>query len=216
MTSNPLKKLQFKIMKKSSKLASIVLAASFLGTAIPVNTNSTFTEKDSLEKTSLESRVNGQPDTIKVYSYNEISKMVHDVYRKTRSKPDYLSERFVREIIAHESSYNPMATSEKGARGLMQLMPDTWGDFEKTSNYDEYAFDPRTNLKVGMKYILFLDRFCRNNHQEWEELTPIEKRNIILASYNGGISRLNGMGWDIDSMPKETKSYVKNIGGKMK
>ena len=203
-------------MKKSSKLASTVLAISFFGTAIPVNTNSTFSERCSLEETSLECRVNEQPDTIKVYSYNEISKMVHDVYRKTRSKPDYLSERFVREIIAHESSYNPMATSEKGARGLMQIMPTAWEEVEKERNYDEHVFDPRTNLEVGMKYLLSINKKFKKDYGGWENLNQEEKRAMILSAYNAGISRFKKEEWQLENMPRETRNYVGTINGRMK
>ncbi len=202
-------------MKKAPKLASILLGISFLGTALPANTNSTITEKMSLEEKVLEYRTNKQPDIKKDYSYDEISQIIHDVYRKTRSKPDYLSERFVREIIAHESSNNPMAISKKGARGLMQIMPDTWAEFEAQRDYSEHAFDPRTNLEVGIKYLLWLDKRFRKDYAGWENLTAIEKKELVLSAYNAGLSRLQKEEHQLENMPNETKNYVEKIIGKV-
>ena len=215
VVSNPHKKLQFKIMKKSSKFASAVLAISFFGTATPVNTNSTFPEKGPFEKTSLESKINGQPDTGRVYSYGEISKMVHDIYRFAPHKPDYLNEEFLREIIQAESGYDTRAESKKGARGLMQLMPATWKDIEKKRSYDEYVFDPRTNLKVGIKYLLLINKQFEKDYDGWENLNQEEKRARVLSAYNAGISRFKKEDWQLENMPKETRKYVGNIIGRM-
>src|SRR3972149_7025241 len=83
-------------MKKPLKVASALLAASFLaGTVLPAN----LPEKNSLEEISLECNVGGYPETKKSYTPGEIRRIIHDAYRCTPSKPDYLSERLVREII---------------------------------------------------------------------------------------------------------------------
>ena len=202
-------------MKRSPKLALTVLAISFLGTATPVNTNSNFQGKGPLEKTSLEFRVNGQQDTQKVCSYDEISQIIHDVYRFTSHKPNYLNEEFLREIIRAESGYDIMAESKKGARGLMQLMPATWKDIEKKRSYGEYVFDPRTNIKVGMGYLLWIDKQFEKDYDEWEELTPKEKRAMVLSAYNAGISRFKKEDWQLENMPRETRKYVGTITGRM-
>ncbi len=64
-------------------------------------------------------------------------------------------------VVFCESSFRPDAVSSVGARGLMQIMPDTgeWlsGKFEGMAYSDELLFDPATNLKLGCWYLNYLD-----------------------------------------------------------
>lgn len=200
-------------MKKTLKLAQILLGLSFLGTAMPANTNSTIMEK-TLEEKAIGSFVNEQPELERNYSHSEISQILRDVYRLTPRKPAYLSEKFIKEIISHESSFNPMAVSGKGAKGLMQLMPETWNDIEKNRKYEDGVFDPKLNVLVGIKHLLWLDRRFRKDYQGWEDLTTMEKREMILSAYNAGLSRLQKEEHQLENMPKETRNYVEKIVGK--
>src|SRR3954463_15121052 len=55
--------------------------------------------------------------------------------------------RFIHAVIQQESRYKPKATSSVGARGLMQLMPDTGKRFHCTDLADE-----KCNVEAGTKY----------------------------------------------------------------
>jgi soluble lytic murein transglycosylase-like protein len=57
----------------------------------------------------------------------------------------------VRAIIQVESGFNQRARSRRGAKGLMQLMPDTARDMGARN-----AFDPRQNIFAGVRYLRFL------------------------------------------------------------
>lgn len=63
-------------------------------------------------------------------------------------------------MIFCESHYDPQAVSAVGARGLMQLMPDTadWLAWRMELDGFEYdmLFDPQTNIAMGSAYLSFL------------------------------------------------------------
>jgi len=70
---------------------------------------------------------------------------------------------FIAAIIMAESSYDPEAVSSVGARGLMQIMPDTgdWiaGKFDESCS-PEALHDPATSIRYGSWYLGFLmDRY---------------------------------------------------------
>lgn len=64
-------------------------------------------------------------------------------------------------VILRESSYDPKAVSSVGARGLMQLMPDTFEQVRlnlRESTTFEDMFDPETNIRYGCWYLGYLSR----------------------------------------------------------
>lgn len=72
-------------------------------------------------------------------------------------------------IIRAESSFNPQAISRKGARGLMQIMPE---NFQTLDIRD--PFDPKQNIMGGARYFRnLLDRYKG-------------KVALTLAAYNAG------------------------------
>lgn len=95
-------------------------------------------------------------------------------------------------IIRAESNFNPKATSEKGAQGLMQLMPMT-ADFLKV----EDSYNSEANIQGGVRYFRYLlDRMNGN----------VE---LALASYNAGP---NAVAWYGGIPPyDETQNYVKKV-----
>jgi len=123
-------------------------------------------------------------------------------YRVTSSQIDAAIEEaaarhmvdpnLVRAVIKVESNFNPSAVSNKGAMGLMQLMPYTARDL-RVSN----PFDPEQNVDAGVRHLrTLLDNF----HGD----VP-----LTLAAYNAGAGAVTRSG----GVPPyaETRSYVKKI-----
>lgn len=55
-------------------------------------------------------------------------------------------------LVKLESDFNPRATSPVGAVGLVQVMPSTAVQFERTVTR-EGLYDPQTNLRIGFRYL---------------------------------------------------------------
>lgn len=88
--------------------------------------------------------------------------------------------RLVAAIVMQESNFNPKAESWVGAKGLMQLMPET------ANLYDvEDLYDVRENLRAGMEHLTWLDETFRPIVSD-----STERWRFILASYNVGIGHV--------------------------
>jgi soluble lytic murein transglycosylase-like protein len=98
----------------------------------------------------------------------------------------------VRAVIQVESAWNVRAVSDKGAMGLMQLMPDTALRFGVHN-----PFDAKENISGGTRYLRFLlDRFHEN-------------LKFSLAAYNAGENAVES--WGTVPPYAETKTYLKRI-----
>ena len=71
-----------------------------------------------------------------------------------------VSPSLIAAVIMNESSFRPAARSAVGARGLMQLMPDTAEWIAHKLRLNDYQFDqlddPGTNIRFGCWYLSYL------------------------------------------------------------
>jgi soluble lytic murein transglycosylase-like protein len=98
----------------------------------------------------------------------------------------------VKAVIRAESNFDCLARSNKGALGLMQLMPDTATDMAVAD-----PFDPQDNIDGGTRYL-----------SKMLSLFPGNLR-LALAAYNAGPARVIGIG----QVPriKETIDYIQKV-----
>ena len=96
-------------------------------------------------------------------------------------------------VIQHESSYDPRATSPKGAGGLMQLMPDTAREMGVTDVYD-----PQSNIQGGAKYLKRMMTLFGNDIA------------LAVAAYNAGPQAVLSRGGVIPPFA-ETQRYVPSV-----
>jgi len=94
-------------------------------------------------------------------------------------------------VLETESSYRPDAESEKGAKGLFQLMPFIINTYGVTD-----PFDPDQNVRAGVQHLGVL-------------LSKYEDPSIAIAAYNAGEPAVNQAG-GIPPFP-ETQSYVQKV-----
>ena len=95
-------------------------------------------------------------------------------------------------IIKAESDFDPRAVSKKGAKGLMQIMPE---NFKPLGIKD--PFDPSQNIHAGARYFKQMyDRFKG-------------KLSLSLAAYNAGPTAVERY----KTVPpyEETEEYVRRV-----
>lgn len=99
----------------------------------------------------------------------------------------------VKAIMHVESAFNPYARSDKGAYGLMQVLPETAQRYGVDRNE---LYEPRKNIEAGVRYLKFLTtRFRDVRH--------------VIAAYNAGENAVSTYG----GIPPyaETASYVAKV-----
>ena len=121
-----------------------------------------------------------------------------------------LPPSLVAAVILQESEFHPAACSPVGARGLMQLMPETaeWIHQALESKPGKPdLLEPTTNVRLGSTYLNYLcERF------EGQEVA-------VLAAYNAGpqqtedwIKEKPGQRFRISDIPfAETRCYVEAV-----
>lgn len=149
------------------------------------------------------------PKEIKFMTPREIKPYL-DMALKEVDLPLYIDRNYVEAKISVESNWNPDAVSNAGAKGLMQIMPETWSDYDST-NYRENVFKPGTNILVGIKYLKKIDEDLRKNYSGYSSLSDREKQDITSATYNAGITKMRKANWEINKMPLETRNHVEKI-----
>ncbi|WP_457576939.1 lytic transglycosylase domain-containing protein [Desulfomarina sp.] len=123
----------------------------------------------------------------KEYNPERYDREISRVSRKYKVDPF-----LIKAIIHTESGFDHRAVSKRGARGLMQLMPDTARELHVRD-----SFNARQNIDAGTRYFKrLLDMFKGNVR-------------LSLAAYNAGprlVQELN----DVPPFP-ETVRYVKKV-----
>jgi soluble lytic murein transglycosylase len=115
-------------------------------------------------------------------------------------------------VVREESSYNPQARSRVGARGLMQLMPDTARPMARVRGLafqeGELLDDPAANIELGSAYLGGLVR-------------DFGDARLAVAAYNAGPTRVREW-WTarksddlevwVEQIPyNETRNFVRRV-----
>jgi soluble lytic murein transglycosylase len=136
----------------------------------------------------------------------------HEDIIRQQAHEKHLDPALVAAVIYTESRFRDQ-TSHAGAKGLMQLTPDTAKFVERLSGGSTFQVSdlstPQVNIAYGTYYLRYLlDRYGDNEA-------------LALAAYNGGegnvdrwvdAARRQGKGLSIDAIPfGETRAYVRSV-----
>ena len=128
-----------------------------------------------------------------------------DIIRQQAADKD-VDASLIAAVIYAESRYRDQ-TSHAGARGLMQITPETAREIERLSGGTTFKLadlaDPEINIRYGTFYLdAMLDRFDGNEV-------------AALAAYNAGPSqaeRWGGAELTVEDIPlEETQGYVADV-----
>jgi membrane-bound lytic murein transglycosylase B len=125
-------------------------------------------------------------------SSGPIFKSKYDPIIVEASKKFDVDAALVSAVIKAESDFNSREVSNKGARGLMQLMPATAQRFGVAN-----SFDPIENIYAGTRYLRWLLQTFDGN------------ADLAVAAYNAG----EGNVWKYNGVPpfRETVTYIGRI-----
>lgn len=121
-----------------------------------------------------------------------------DYIRKISKKYD-VSLADILALIKTESDFREKVVSNKGAVGVMQVMPSTakWIVEKNSKNYMEYdLYNYKDNIEIGVMYYSYLDKKYNGDREK------------IFAAYNSGVSRVKNGEW---KKIKETRYYVMKV-----
>ena len=136
----------------------------------------------------------------------------HDDIIRQQAGEKHLDSALIAAVIYAESKFNARDSST-GAKGLMQIQPDTARFIARRSGGTQFAVadlsEPQTNIAYGSYYLRYLlDRYGGNTV-------------VALAAYNGGETNVDGWirrsgrgraGFRLSDIPfSETRAYVERV-----
>ncbi|WP_245579440.1 lytic transglycosylase domain-containing protein [Halonatronum saccharophilum] len=154
--------------------------------------------------------------SILILNHKNLLKLVYPIYYEDiiveEAKKNDLDPYLIISVIYVESKFRTKATSPKGARGLMQVMPKTGKWISTVFGYKDFSpedlYEPKINISFGSWYLK-------------ELIGRFDNLYTVLAAYNGGegnVKRWLEEGvWDgsyenVEDIPfGETRDYVARV-----
>ncbi len=125
-------------------------------------------------------------------SETDFKRLYDPLVREAAARHDVPAE-LIHAIIRAESDYDNFALSDKGAMGLMQLMPETAAQYGVRN-----VFDAAQNIEGGTKYLKdLMDLYDRQT-------------DLVLAAYNAGQEAVKKYGGRIPPY-QETRDYIARV-----
>lgn len=151
--------------------------------------------------------------------YRELLKHYADKYN--------LDWRLVSSIVYHESRFRYKAVSNKGAVGLMQIMPETGREIARKLGWQDFSlenlFSPIVNLEFGCYYFNCLLKEFNNDTRMALAAYNAGKGTIYkcYSARNSGLNSVAGAGVagypDIKNyLCPETRNYVNGVNNTYK
>lgn len=134
--------------------------------------------------------VKGEESWYEIVTLQEQGNIPHEI--RQAALAEGVDPALVAAIVQVESGFNPQATSEKGAVGLMQVLPETAMLVGVASHHE-----PEANLRAGCRYLRLLFEDFGGDVE------------LVLAAYNAGPGAVYKSG----GIPpyRETQAFVLKV-----
>lgn len=147
-----------------------------------------------------------------IISTNQMIKFIYKTdyseYVEKYAKEYNIDKYLIYAVIKNESNFDKEATSNREAKGLMQIMNATGEEMANKLNVENELYNEETNIQLGAFYLS-------------ELLEKYDNYLLAIAAYNAGIGNVDSWikkgiikpdGSDIENIPfKETNNYVRKI-----
>ena len=119
------------------------------------------------------------PTGLAIVTKEELAEVIYEEAIRYNYDP-----KFIMAVIAIESSFQNWSVSEKGAKGLMQIMPyvaeSLARDLDIEWHGDRTLFNPFLNIRMGLHYLTQL-------------ISDFKDVGIALEAYNNGPTKVKGL-----------------------
>jgi soluble lytic murein transglycosylase-like protein len=216
-----------------NKLKKIIIAGAIsAGTMLSSNmpqSSASATKSNTLEEITagipkdLSMLSKKQSDTYNASQSKEYSRMqkrteflVDSIFSRMNINSHAVNAYLIKSSIREESGYNPRAeyiskeTNTARSIGLMQLMESAWQEFGE-GEFTKNAYDPVKNIKTGIKYYLWLEKYISKENPEWSNLDLKERQSQLLAAYNAGPTKLKNNNWSLEQMHYITRNHIDKV-----
>jgi soluble lytic murein transglycosylase-like protein len=172
------------------RTASAAIVLVFLGASIQAQVHLIVKRDGTKVISNFGSTSAGRGSDWKWWAKQRDRRSSYDSYIDRYAAQYHVDPILVRAVIQVESDFNPRCVSNKGARGLMQLMPETARQYGVHN-----VFDPEDNIRGGVRNLADLLERYRGDLRR------------VLAAYNAGdgaVAKYRGI-----PPYEETMTYVK-------
>ena len=173
-------------MAKPILTAFLVVLGGIWGCTPPAENllkkNSDGLESSAMSSSPVEVRMSMEGQVPPVDPHTRIILESYGTTIKTYARKYGFDWRLILAVMKQESGFFPRAESEKGASGLMQMMPFTSEEVGRELEIEDMAH-PMNNIRGGIFYLSRLYGLFEGTREN-------DRIRLALAAYNAGIGRV--------------------------
>jgi soluble lytic murein transglycosylase len=134
------------------------------------------------------------PTGLAIVTKEELAEVIYEEAIRSNFDP-----KFIMALIASESSFQNWSVSERGAKGLMQIMPHVAESLAKDLDIewhgDRTLFNPFLNIRMGIHYLTKL-------------ISDFDDVGLALEAYNHGPTKVKSL---VDRKKEVPRRYYRKI-----